>query len=60
MTEPKKTVHLQLPLPIYEQLAQLAQESQRTLPGYIRQVLKFYLKHLEGGPNEEDWRHFRL
>lgn len=59
MKEPKKTVYLQLPLPLYAQLSQLAQENVRTLPGYIRQVLRLYVKHLEEGQNEEDWWYFR-
>ena len=59
MKEPKKTVYLQLPLPLYERLSQLAQENVRTLPGYIRQVLRLYVKRLEEGQNEEDWWYFR-
>ena len=47
MTEPKKTVYLQLPLSLYERIASLARESSRTLPSYIRQIIKFYLNQLE-------------
>lgn len=59
MKEPKKTVHLQLPLPIYEQLTELAQDNLRTLPGYIRQALRLYLKRREEGQSKEDWWYLR-
>ena len=59
MKEPKKTVYLLLPLSLHERLTQLAQESGRTLPGYIRQVVKYYLKHIDQGQSEEDWWYIR-
>lgn len=47
---PKKTVGVILPLELYEWLAALAEDTGRTVPGYIRQVLKSYLWHLENRP----------
>ena len=53
---PKKTVSVILPLELYEWLAVLAQDTARTVPGYIRQVLKSYLWHLENRPESlKDW-----
>lgn len=53
---PKKTVGVVLPLELYERLAVLAEDTGRTVPGYIRQVLKSYLWHLENHPESlEDW-----
>lgn len=47
---PKKTVAVAMPLELYEQLSALAGDTCRTVPGYIRQVLKSYLWHLENRP----------
>lgn len=53
---PKKTVSVILPLELYERLAVLAEDTARTVPGYIRQVLKSYLWHLENRPESlKDW-----
>lgn len=53
---PKKTVGVVLPLELYEWLALLAGDTGRTVPGYIRQVLKGYLWHLENCPETlKDW-----
>lgn len=53
---PKKTVGVILPLELYERLAVLAEDTARTVPGYIRQVLKSYLWHLENRPESlKDW-----
>lgn len=53
---PKKTVSILLPLDLYNELSQLARASQRTLPGYIRQILKAYLRHAhENQGMEERW-----
>ena len=53
---PKKTVSVAMPLELYEWLKPLAQDTGRTLPGYIRQVLKAYRWHLENRPDTmEDW-----
>lgn len=50
--EPMKQVTLRLPLALYEQLQQQAQDTTRTLPGYIRYILKFYLRHPEYHENQ--------
>lgn len=53
---PKKTVSVILPLELYERLAVLAEDTARTVPRYIRQVLKGYLWHLENRPETMvDW-----
>lgn len=53
---PKKTVSVILPLDLYEWLAVLAEDTGRSVPGYIRQVLKSYLWHLENRPESlKDW-----
>ena len=44
---PKKTVHLLIPLELYNRLNQMAQDSHRTLPGYIRQILVAYVRHAQ-------------
>lgn len=53
---PKKTVSVVLPLELYEWLSLLAGDASRTVPAYIRQVLKCYLWHLEHCPEAlKDW-----
>lgn len=53
---PKKTVSVTMPLEMYEWLKILSEDTSRTLSGYIRQILKGYLWHLENRPNTmEDW-----
>lgn len=53
---PKKTVGVVMPLELYEWLAVLAEDTGRTVPAYIRQVLKSYLWHLENCPESlRDW-----
>lgn len=47
---PKKTVSVAMSLELYEWLAMLAQDTGRSVPGYIRQVMKSYLWHLENRP----------
>ena len=44
---PMKQISLRIPLELYEQLQQQAQDTTRTIPGYIRYILKFYLRHPE-------------
>ena len=44
---PKKTVCVLLPEDIYLELRSQAGEAHRTLPGYIRQILKRYLRYRE-------------
>lgn len=53
---PKKAVSVTMPLELYERLKTLAEETGRTPSGYIRQILKGYLWHLENCPETmEDW-----
>ena len=59
MKEPKKTVYLQLALPLHAQLTELAHTTHRTQPGYIRQIIKHYVRHLEQGITEDDWWYIR-
>lgn len=51
---PKKVVSVLMPMDLYDQLSQLAQETHRTLPGCIRQILKAYLRR-QREDNAEDW-----
>lgn len=54
---PKKTVSVLMPMELYEWLALLAEDTGRSVPGYIRQVLKGYLWHLEHCPESlKDWK----
>lgn len=48
--EPKKTVSIILPLDLYDQIKKQAEETSRTVPAYIRQVLRRYLWHIENAP----------
>lgn len=58
--EPKRTVSVLMPLELYRQLKTLADDTSRTLPAYIRLVLKDYLWHLENSPEMlADWRTVR-
>ena len=54
---PKKTVCVLLPEEIYLELRSQAGEAHRSLPGYIRQILKRYLRYrAEQGENmEQHW-----
>lgn len=53
---PKKTVSVTIPLEMYEWLKILSEDTSRTLSGYIRQILKAYLWHLENRPDTMgDW-----
>ena len=47
---PKKTVCVQLPLDWYDQVKEQAEQLDKTVPGYIRQVLRCYLWHVENAP----------
>lgn len=52
----KKMVSVTMPLEMYEWLKLLSEDTSRTLSGYIRQVLKGYLWHLENCPDMmNDW-----
>ena len=47
---PKKAVGVVMPLELYEQVKEQADRTARTVPGYIRQVLKCYLWYAENAP----------
>ena len=47
---PKNTVCVQLPLDWYDQVKEQAEQLDKTMPGYIRQVLRCYLWHGENAP----------
>ena len=50
MKGPKKSVGVLMPLELYEQIREQAERKDRTMPGYIRQVLKRYLWYVEPEP----------
>ena len=47
---PKKSVGVVMPLEMYERVKAQAAEKDRSVPSYIRQVLKRYLWHVENAP----------
>ncbi len=50
---PKKTVSVSMPVELYDLLAKKAEETNRTVPGYIRQILKGHEPPIDwplGGP----------
>ncbi len=49
MSSEKKSVSLVLPLNVYQKIRLLAQQSNRSTAGYIRQVLICHLRCLEAG-----------
>ena len=44
---PKKTVSIVIPEELYKELNEQAQDTSRTLSGYIRMVLKIHLQYLK-------------
>lgn len=48
---PKKTVSVLMPQDLYDRVKQQAEKKDRTVPGYIRQVLRRYLWHVEHAPD---------
>ena len=56
LKDQKKTVHLVLPQEDYERLKVLADESYRTVPGYLRRVIYHHLRRQEcTPPNKKEW-----
>ncbi|MBR5261957.1 MAG: ribbon-helix-helix protein, CopG family [Oscillospiraceae bacterium] len=49
----QKTLHVSMPIDLYMQLTRLAEESCRSRPAFIRQLLKQYILHESEVPN---WR----
>lgn len=46
---PQKKVAVSMPCEMYEKIKELSKWTGRTVPGYIRQVLKLYLQYKENG-----------
>ena len=46
-----------MPLELYERVKEQAEQKDRTVPGYVRQVLKRYLWHVENAPEtlKDEW-----
>lgn len=55
---PKKSVGVLMTLEMYERVRAQAREKDKSVPGYIRQVLRCYLWHAENDPEAlvEEWR----
>ena len=55
---PKKTVGVLMPLEMYKKIEEQAEQTSRSVPSYIRQVLKCYLWHVENVPEVlvEKWK----
>lgn len=56
---PRKTVSVLMPMEMYEQIKKQAERTGRSVPSYIRQVLRCYLWHVENAP-EELVKHWRI
>lgn len=53
---PKKTVGLGLPEECYKQIKELADDTYRTVPSYIRMIIYNYLRRLDRPDTDrEDW-----
>ena len=51
---PKKTVALTLPQECHDKIKELADDTYRTVPSYIRMVVYNYLRRLERPDTEQD------
>ena len=47
----RKTVTVTLPMDLYEQLKASAEEDYRSIPNYVRQVLKLHFQAQENNPS---------
>lgn len=56
--DPKKSIGVLMPLELYERLQEQAELTCRSVPSYIRQILKCYLWHVENKPEilVEHWK----
>ena len=53
---PKKTVHLGLPEECYDKIKELADDTYRSVPSYIRMIVYNYLRRLEKSDlTSDDW-----
>lgn len=55
---PKKVVSVLMPLELYERVKEQAEQKGKTVPGYVRQVLRRYLWHVENAPETlvDEWK----
>ena len=51
---PQKQLSLLLPLELHDTLKAMAEENGRSLSGYVRQILKRYVRHVEA-EGEKGW-----
>ena len=51
---PRKQLSLLLPLELHDRLKAMAEENGRSLSGYVRQILKRYVRHVEA-EGEKGW-----
>ena len=51
---PQKRLSLLLPLELHDTLKAMAEENGRSLSGYVRQILKRYVRHAEA-EGEDGW-----
>ena len=53
---PKKLVSLGLPEECYDKIKELANDTYRTVPSYIRMIVYNYLRHLDRSDStQDDW-----
>lgn len=52
---PKKSLTLMLPLELHQQLKELSKENGRTMSGYVRQILKRYIRFVAEEGNDGWW-----
>lgn len=54
---PKKSVGVLMSIELYDQVKEQAGKTGKTIPGYIRQVLKRYLWHVKNRPETliDEW-----
>lgn len=53
---PKKTVHLGLPEECYDKIKELADDTYRSVPSYIRMIVYNYLRRLDRpDTTPDDW-----
>ena len=51
----KKSLTLMLPLELHQQLKELSKENGRTMSGYVRQILKRYIRFVAEEGNDGWW-----
>lgn len=53
---PRKTVSVVMPVELYEAIKRLAEEDVRSIPSYIRLVLREHIEQKNSVPPQEDGR----